>query len=41
MSEKLNNFIGENKEDLIAEFIDKLNFQWQEFCKMKFRESKE
>lgn len=38
---ELDTFIADNKDDLVAEFIDRYNFDWQYLCKMKFRESQE
>jgi len=34
-------WIGENKEDLIAEFIDEYNSEWISFCKTKWNELNE
>ena len=31
-------WIGNNKEELIAEFIDEYNIIWKDFCKDKWRE---
>ena len=34
-------WIGDNKDELIAEFIDEYNIIWKDFCKDKWREENE
>ena len=37
----LDQFISENSEGLIAEFIDNYNSEWRSYCKEKFNEVNE